>query len=541
MRLLFYTATAVLVTLAGVFAFYALRSDDGGAGTKIVLSIDSSSMPESGDGAQAGTENTSVAEVDTPPQDSGPPAEEQQQPAEAGAGKNFDITVNEAPSASDSAAAPEPAPDAPTVVTTQETSPAQSDRLAANERPESAGGTQEILPDLPGTSFEGAAPRPRAEERVAVQAIETPVDPSRPSQGADTSYGAPRNDEPLRETLLPGRDRPDAVTPSARTAAVAQPEAAPSAAPDRSAAAGKPVEANDVQEGKANLDSILAALNQQAEAPPPAVAAEPAVAADPPPPLPLKRPSGVKPPTRTAALQGWTSSEVATPRPIRIAILLRGVGRDDSNSSEAVTNLPSAVSLAFMPYNNGGAQQWATKARELGHEVIVQLPLEPSDYPVNNPGPETLLSSSPADQNLSRMRAVLKRFDGYTGVTNFLGGRILQSKTALRPILEDLKSQGLIYVGEGNNSHAVVKGLAAELGLRYGNADLIIDAQPSPQAIRKALDRLVTLARKDGTAIGLGYASRTTIEQIRAWSETLAADGVTLVPVGALAQTPGAS
>jgi polysaccharide deacetylase 2 family uncharacterized protein YibQ len=87
----------------------------------------------------------------------------------------------------------------------------------------------------------------------------------------------------------------------------------------------------------------------------------------------------------------------------------------------------------------------------------------------------------------------------------------------------------------------VVKGLAGELGLRYGNADLIIDAQPSPDAIKKALERLVALARKDGTAIGLGYASRTTIEQIRAWSETLAADGVTLVPVGALAQTPGAS
>ena len=528
MRLLFYTATAVLVTLAGVFAFYALRSDDGGAGTKIVLSIDSSSMPASGEYAQAGTENTSVAEVDTPPRDSGAPAEEQQQPPETGAGKNFDITVNEAPSASDGAAAPEPAPDVPTLVTTQETPPAEPDRLVANEPPESAGGTQEVLPDLPGTSFEGLAPRPRAEERVAVQAIETPV-------------GTPRNDEPLRETLLPGRDRPDAVAPNARTAAVAQPEAAASAAPDRSAAAVKPADANDGQEGKDNIDAVLAALNQQAEAPPPAAAAEPAVAADPPPPMPLKRPSGVKPPTRTAALQGWTSSEVATPRPIRIAILLRGVGRDDTNSSEAVTNLPSAVSLAFMPYNNGGAQQWATKARELGHEVIVQLPLEPSDYPVNNPGPETLLSSSPADQNLSRMRTVLKRFDGYTGVTNFLGGRILQSKTALRPILENLKSQGLIYVGEGNNSHAVVKDLAAELGLRYGNADLIIDAQPSPQAIRKALDRLVTLARKDGTAIGLGYASRTTIEQIRAWSETLAADGVTLVPVGALAQTPGAS
>ena len=194
-----------------------------------------------------------------------------------------------------------------------------------------------------------------------------------------------------------------------------------------------------------------------------------------------------------------------------------------------------------MPFA-GAAPQWAKKAGEQGHEVIVQLPLEPSDYPVNNPGPETLLSSSSADQNASRLRTVLARFDGYSGVTNFLGGKMLQSKDALRPILEEIKSRGLIYVGEGNNnSHAVVRGLAGEVGLRYGGANVMIDAQPTPAAIQAALARLIEIARKEGSAIGLGYGSRGTIEQLEAWAQTLAAQGVTLVPVGTLAQTPGAS
>jgi polysaccharide deacetylase 2 family uncharacterized protein YibQ len=173
--------------------------------------------------------------------------------------------------------------------------------------------------------------------------------------------------------------------------------------------------------------------------------------------------------------------------------------------------------------------------------VLIQLPLEPSDYPLNNPGPETLLSSSPADENLSRFRSILSRFDGYSGVTNYLGGKMLQSRDALRPLLEGIKSNGLIYVGEGNNSHKLVRNLAGELGVRYGNADIMIDSFPAPEAIDKALDDLVALARKNGSAIGMGYASRTTITQLEKWSRSDAAKGVTLVPVGALAQTPGAS
>ena len=155
---------------------------------------------------------------------------------------------------------------------------------------------------------------------------------------------------------------------------------------------------------------------------------------------------------------------------------MRGLGRDERTGSDAVNKLPSAISLGFMPFD-GSAQELASKARERGHEVIVQLPLEPSDYPVNNPGPETLLSGSSADENVARLSSILSRFEGYSGVTNFLGGKLLQSKTALRPILESLKSRELIYVGEGN-SHAVVRGIAGEIGLRYGGADVIIDSNP---------------------------------------------------------------
>ena len=40
------------------------------------------------------------------------------------------------------------------------------------------------------------------------------------------------------------------------------------------------------------------------------------------------------------------------------------------------------------------------EARRGGHEILMQVPFEPFDYPNNNPGPDTLLISQPAAKNV---------------------------------------------------------------------------------------------------------------------------------------------
>ena len=502
MRVLFYTATAFFIVLAGVFAFYAMQGPEHPSGAKVVLSIDSREAP-----------GAATEAVEAPDRDLYAEAAARLKNIEAG-------KSGSAPSGEDVAAVDEA--DQPEADQPEAAPPPQDGKLEAEAQ------TEEIPDPPPGTALAGLDnDRPLfrnigedekaagGSENLTSTAAEDSLPGTQIAAGTEAASNA-RSDQPSGTQ----ERRQPAATTGVRPHADAQGNDAATAQDDQ----------------KPGLDSILASLNERETQAETAKTAP----AGPPPPVPLRRSNA------TAAVNGWgntkiTKSDAATLKPARIAILLRGIGRDDRNSSDAVTKLPPAVSLAFMPFA-GAAQQWARKATEQGHEVIVQLPLEPTDYPVNNPGPETLLASSSADQNTSRLRSILARFEGYSGVTNFLGGRLLQSKDALRPILEDIKSRGLIYIGEGNfNNHAVVRGLAGEIGLRYGGANLMIDAQPSPAAIQAALERLVVIARKEGSAIGLGYGSKATIEQIQAWALTLPASGVTLVPVGTLAQTPGAS
>jgi polysaccharide deacetylase 2 family uncharacterized protein YibQ len=562
MRLLFYTATAMFLILAGIFAFYAMQGTEQAGVARVVLSIDANERPS----ADAGRLQSSVDEL-AKAESRLAPAERTEEPIPpqslSSAGAAQPEVSQSGPSEANRETAGDTQHEASTESATEAIATAEPDASPAS--PEQEASDSAGIEMLPGTTLAGLEDLQQSgldaepsvddaasqSEAPAPEGLEATADPSsaeaavQPDAGGDQQVAALRGStsaEELRqaesgaqqealnapgvEPASPPQDASSQIATSTEQGAAAQGSSGKSPAEQRQL--------------KANFDAFMATLNERREN-----EAQPSAAGSP--PFPPRRPekapeggSGSWAGRQVAAKEDKPRKQDGRKREARVAILLRGVGRDDRNSNEAVTKLPPAISLGFMPFI-GVSQQWARKAREFGHEIIVQLPLEPSDYPINNPGPETLLSSLSGDDNLSRMKTILGRFDNYTGVSNYLGGKMLQSEAALRPVVQGLKSKGLIYVGEGNNSHVLLRRIAGEVGLRYGAADMMIDAHPAPDEIRKSLDRLAELARKDGSAIGMGYASRATIEQLQAWSQTLAAEGITLVPVGALAQAPGAS
>ncbi|GAB4233715.1 MAG: divergent polysaccharide deacetylase family protein [Methyloligellaceae bacterium] len=248
-------------------------------------------------------------------------------------------------------------------------------------------------------------------------------------------------------------------------------------------------------------------------------------------PLPKIAEDGRKPsevyarPTRVAALpeQG---------EPARIAILITGLGLSEQITTEAITKLPPEISLAFSPYGSN-LQSWVRQARGAGHEVMLQLPLEPFDYPDNDPGPQTLLTSLSPEENKKRLLWLLARFTGYTGVTNHMGAKFVAAQEAFLPVLEELRSRGLIYVDDGTAARSAAGAIARDLGLGFTAAHLQIDVGGTPDAIDEALEKLETMSRETGLAIGVGTSLPVTIARLSAWARGLADKGIILVPVSA--------
>jgi uncharacterized protein len=217
---------------------------------------------------------------------------------------------------------------------------------------------------------------------------------------------------------------------------------------------------------------------------------------------------------------------------VRIAIFVGGMGLSVKGTNRAIKDLPEQVTLGFAPYGKN-LQSWIKKARDHGHEVLLQIPMEPYDFPDNDPGPYTLLTSLSVAENLERLKWLMTRFVGYAGVTNYMGAKFTATPESLRNILAEFSKRGLIYIDNGTSQRSKAKQLGRVVGLGVSTADLLIDANPSEAAIDNALSQLENIARRKGVAIGYASGLPISIKRITEWSKSLESRGIVLVPVTA--------
>jgi hypothetical protein len=157
--------------------------------------------------------------------------------------------------------------------------------------------------------------------------------------------------------------------------------------------------------------------------------------------------------------------------------------------------------------------------------------MEPFDYPDNDPGPQTLLTSLTTDKNIDRLHWQMSRLQGYVGIISYMGARFTASDKALAPVMRETAKRGLIYVDDGASPRSIAGQLAASQNLPFAKTDLVIDSVPTAVEIDHALARLEMLARDHGTAVGLATALPGTVTRIAEWAKKVEARGFVLVPI----------
>lgn len=219
----------------------------------------------------------------------------------------------------------------------------------------------------------------------------------------------------------------------------------------------------------------------------------------------------------------------------KIAIVITGLGISARATEAALEGLPAGVTLAFAPYA-GDVQRWVSEARKRGHEVLLEVPMEPYDFPDSDPGPHTLRPMLNEDGNIERLKWALTRFTGYAGVTNLLGGRFLASADAAGPVMSYLARRGLLFYDGGTTSRSAAEGLAAQLKAPYVQSTIAIDSIQSGMEIDQRLSELEARARVTGSAAGTGFLYPVTIGRIAAWAKGLEGRGFVLVPASAIVE-----
>jgi polysaccharide deacetylase 2 family uncharacterized protein YibQ len=332
---------------------------------------------------------------------------------------------------------------------------------------------------------------------------------------------------------------------------------APQAAPAAQTPAGTPEQQSSAPAGQespaADSEQKQAALEHEA-APPAADAGQPATSSPSPPadesgpvtlpevpvaelveesqygPLPKVATDGKRPVEVYARPSSYAASSAGGPP--RVAVLLVGLGLPDSPPASVIKGMPGPVSVAYGAY--GRSLQDAVKyARSDGHEVLLQIPLEPNDYPKVDPGPHTLLTTLPPEENMKRLQWLMSRYAGYVGVTNQMGSKFEVTQGSLAPVLEEVKRRGLLYVDDGSVPASITGQIGSTIGLDFAVASVQIDGGD----VAKQLAKLEATAKEKGAAIAVVKVKLGTAKHLSDWAAKLQSKGIVLVPVSAVVRS----
>jgi len=219
----------------------------------------------------------------------------------------------------------------------------------------------------------------------------------------------------------------------------------------------------------------------------------------------------------------------------RVTIILTGLGLSRAATLAAISQTPAGVTLAFDPYTRN-LDEWLGLGRSNGHEALVQLPMEPGDFPISDPGPFALLTDFDAQQNIQRLHQVLGSATGYTGVIQVMGSKFAASEAALRPALEEMKKRGVLFVSVPANNDDRGFAVAQDVGVPSTRVDLKLDTELTPTAIDNRITELERLARAKGRAVGIAEAYPVTLARLSIWGQALSLKEIQLAPASAIVQ-----
>jgi uncharacterized protein len=212
-----------------------------------------------------------------------------------------------------------------------------------------------------------------------------------------------------------------------------------------------------------------------------------------------------------------------------IAIIVGGLGLSTSETQN-VLSLPIDVTMGFSPYALDMAK-FADTAYNNGYEVMINLPLEPVEYPDDDPGELALLSHLPVEENKKRINFIISQFLKCKGLYSVESQKFTRSIENDKMLLNTLKDQQKIFVFTNDTGSTVLQQIAQQTNYNLITNDSIIDQVASTDAINENLQNLEKLAKQNGYAVGYANPYPITVDILKNWIPSLKEKNIKLVPI----------
>lgn len=217
---------------------------------------------------------------------------------------------------------------------------------------------------------------------------------------------------------------------------------------------------------------------------------------------------------------------------LQVAIIVDDIGAALSPVRKLLSlDIPLTFSILPGLENSERAANLIAKQQR---EIMLHIPMEPINYPRNNPGKEALFVKMDHDEIRRQTVLFLNAVPDRVGVNNHMGSRFTQDRRGIALVLEEVKRRNLYFVDSVTSGKTVAYDEAVKRGVPAMRRDLFLDHVNEPQAVARQIDQLIRRVKKQGRALAICHPRENTIEELKKAVKRFRAEGIEVVPVSAL-------
>ena len=196
----------------------------------------------------------------------------------------------------------------------------------------------------------------------------------------------------------------------------------------------------------------------------------------------------------------------------KIAIIIDDIGYDRKAAMDLVALHPD-ITFSVLPFSPFG-RQLSKALHAKGAQLMLHLPMEPVEYPRVNPGPGAILSRMSPDALIDQLEKDLFDVPHAVGVNNHMGSKLTASADQMNQIFTILKKNDLFFIDSRTAPRSQGRASARLLKLKFAQRDVFLDNFQDGAYITGQFEELVKMARRHGSAIGIGHPYRVTVETL---------------------------
>jgi polysaccharide deacetylase 2 family uncharacterized protein YibQ len=212
---------------------------------------------------------------------------------------------------------------------------------------------------------------------------------------------------------------------------------------------------------------------------------------------------------------------------VMVSIIIDDIGYR-LKEGRRVINLPANLTIAVLP-DAPHAKQLALMAYQQNKEVMLHMPMQSA---LGESPEEGAINVEMEEKGvLKSLNDAFKKVPHAIGMNNHQGSLITRHPGHMTWVMEQLFKQGYFFVDSRTSKQSVAESIAKEQGVPVVRRSVFLDNERDKASIREQFDRLITIAKKKGRAVGIGHPHQETIEVLAELLPRLLDQGVRLVPI----------